>query len=107
MLVQTLEIPTEEALAAQVQRAADGDWKAAAWLLANGPATRAEWGSREPMRQMLQQQRRSFVAVIDAADLNPAQRTALIQGIAAIPVEPEDFNVFPDPDAADLLEPDA
>ncbi len=103
----SVQFPSEEELADQVQRAADGNWKAAAWLLANGPATRAEWGSREPMRQMLQQQRRSFVAVIDAADLNPAQRTALIRGIAAIPVEPEDFKVFPDPDDADLLEPDA
>nr|WP_192963035.1 hypothetical protein [Microcystis aeruginosa] len=78
MPVQTLEIPTEESWPPRcsVQLMVTGK---PLHGCCNGPATRAEWGSREPLRQTLQQQRRSFVAVIDQADLTAEQRTALIR----------------------------
>lgn len=107
MPVQTFEIPTEETLTAMVVSATAGSWQAAAWLLANGPFTRDEWGDGAAVRQALQQQRLSFVGVVDQVDLTAEQRAALLQGLAALPLEPEAFDLAPDPDEVDLLELDA
>jgi hypothetical protein len=104
MPVQTFEIPSEETLTAMVQRATAGSWQAAAWLLANGPFTRAEWGNGAAVHQALQQQRLSFMKLIDQVDLTAHQRTALLEALAALPLESEAFDLAPGPDHVDLLE---